>query len=307
MLFLLNGLVGARDTAGGAAGGAGGGGGKELVALCVLPTGLVFWFRLWFSFCAKDVDEVVGFPAKADFGATAGPEKLDAGLELPGCLLVLARSSSAQGAGGGRSPISGGGRKDSTGFGAVGGGAGGLGACGDEYWFGNFGLNGPLFSISDNKSVRESSCLSKLVCFSICLWGLTALIGTVASAEGTGGGGGGGGGEGQLGALPSNRAGGGKSSAGGGKSSTTGGGAGNAGASAADERWHSGGGAGRSSSKGGGGGGGGKSSHIDGGGGGRSPTRPITAVLAGVGEGAEGGVWLLGRGGATEANFFGWL
>lgn len=43
------------------------------------------------------------------------------------------------------------------------------------------------------------------------------------------------------------------------------------------------------------------------GGGGRSPTRPITAVLAGVGDGAEGGVWLLGRGGATEANFFGWL
>lgn len=31
-------------------------------------------------------------------------------------------------------------------------------------------------------------------------------------------------------------------------------------------------------------------SAIDGGGGGRSPTRPITAVLAGVGDGAEGGV-----------------
>lgn len=304
VLFLLNGLVGAGDTAGGAAGGAGGGGGKELVALCVLPTGLVFWFRLWFSFCAKEADEVVGFPPKADFGATAGAEKLGAGLALPGCLLVLALSSSAQGAGGGRSPISGGGRKDSTGFGAVGGGAVGLSTCGDEYWFGNFGLKGPLLSISDNKSVRESSCLSKLVCFSIVRGGLTALLGTVASNEGRGGGGGG---EGQVGALPSNGAGGGKSSAGGGKSSATGGGAGNAGASPVGKRRLSGGGAGRSSSRGGGGGGGGKSSHNEGGGGGRSPTRPITAVLAGVGEGAEGGVSLLGRGGATEANFFGWL
>lgn len=51
-------------------------------------------------------------------------------------------------------------------------------------------------------------------------------------------------------------------------------------------------------------------SQSEGGGGGRSPTRPITAVpivLTGVGDGAEGGVTLLGRGGATEANFFGWL
>lgn len=43
------------------------------------------------------------------------------------------------------------------------------------------------------------------------------------------------------------------------------------------------------------------------GGGGTSPTRPITAVPIGVGDGADGGVRLLGRGGATEANFFGWL
>lgn len=42
VLFLLNGLVGAGDTAGGAVGGAGGGGGKELVALFVLLAGLVF-------------------------------------------------------------------------------------------------------------------------------------------------------------------------------------------------------------------------------------------------------------------------
>lgn len=48
-------------------------------------------------------------------------------------------------------------------------------------------------------------------------------------------------------------------------------------------------------------------SQSEGGGGGRSPTRPITAVPTGVGDGAEGGVRLLGRGGATEANFFGWL
>lgn len=48
-------------------------------------------------------------------------------------------------------------------------------------------------------------------------------------------------------------------------------------------------------------------SQSEGGGGGRSPTRPITPVPTGVGDGADGGVRLLGRGGATEANFFGWL
>lgn len=48
-------------------------------------------------------------------------------------------------------------------------------------------------------------------------------------------------------------------------------------------------------------------SESDEGGGGMSPTRPITAVPTGVGDGAEGGVWLLGLGGATEANFLGWL
>lgn len=48
-------------------------------------------------------------------------------------------------------------------------------------------------------------------------------------------------------------------------------------------------------------------SQSEGGGGGRSPTRPITPVPTGVGDGAEGGVRLLGRGGVTEANFFGWL
>lgn len=32
------------------------------------------------------------------------------------------------------------------------------------------GLKGPLVSISDSRSVRESSCWSKLVCFSISLW-----------------------------------------------------------------------------------------------------------------------------------------
>lgn len=65
-------------------------------------------------------------------------------------------------------------------------------------------------------------------------------------------------------------------------------------------------------------------SHSDGGGGGITPTRPMTAVPTprveetrlGGGEGPAGGVepggghgsdWLLGRGGLTEANFFGWL
>lgn len=55
-------------------------------------------------------------------------------------------------------------------MGAVGGGAEGLGAGAEEYWLGNLGLKGPLVSISDNKSVRESSCLSKLVCFATSLW-----------------------------------------------------------------------------------------------------------------------------------------
>lgn len=179
-----------------------------------------------------------------------------------------------------------------------------MGAGAEEYWLGNFGLKGPLVSISDSKSVRESSCLSKLVCFSISLCGFPAALGILVPETGTGGGGGGGGGEGQVGTQAISSGG-----AGRGRSSATGGGAGKAGAGASEAGgviWHSGGGAGKSSSSGGGGGGG-KSSHIDGGGGGRSPTRPITAVLAGVGDGAEGGVWLLGRGGATEANFFGWL
>lgn len=201
------------------------------------------------------------------------------------CLFVRALSSSAQGAGGGRSPISGEGRKERAGFGAVGGGAVGLGASGDEYWFGNFGLKGPLLSISDNKSVRQSSCLSKLVCFSIGLCRFTTVLGRLAPEGGRGGGGGGGGGEGQVGTQARST-----KRAGGGRSSATGGGAGKAGASTVGVMWNSRGGAGKSSSNGGGGGGGGKSSAIDGGGGGRSPTRPITAVLAGVGDGAEGGV-----------------
>lgn len=54
------------------------------------------------------------------------------------CRFVLALSSSAQGAGGGRSPISGGGRKESVGLGAVGGGAEGLGAGAAEFWLGNW-------------------------------------------------------------------------------------------------------------------------------------------------------------------------
>lgn len=254
----------------------------------MLLTGLGVWAKLWFSFCAKETDEEVGLLPNLGPGL---------GAEFP-CRFVLALSSSAQGAGGGRSPISGGGRKDRAGFGAVGGGATGLSAGGVEYWFGNFGLKGPLVSISDSKSVRESSCLSKLVCFSIGFCGATALIGTV-TPKGRGGGGGGGGGEGQMGAQATGakETGGGKSlatgakGAGGGKSSATGGGAGKAGASPVGVMWKTGGGgAGRSSSTGGGGGGGGKSSQRDGGGGGRSPTRPITAVLAGVGDGAEGGV-----------------
>lgn len=54
---------------------------------------------------------------------------------VPPCLSVVrARSSSAQGAGGGRSCSSGGGRKDREGLGAVGGGAetGGFGVCTED-------------------------------------------------------------------------------------------------------------------------------------------------------------------------------
>lgn len=45
---------------------------------------------------------------------------------------------------------------------------------------------------------------------------------------------------------------------------------------------------------------------MDEGGGGISPTRPTVAVLA-IGEEKVGLDGPLGRGGATEANFFGWL
>lgn len=91
-----------------------------------LFTGVPVWFRFWLIFCASEEDDVVILPP--NFGATAG------GLVKGWALgLVLALSSSAQGAGGGRSPISGGGRKERAGLGAVGGAAGGLGGGADEY------------------------------------------------------------------------------------------------------------------------------------------------------------------------------
>lgn len=97
---------------------------------------LLVWFRFWLIFCASEADDVVDFPPKLDLGATAGAE---VGAEpLLGGLVVLALSSSAQGAGGGRSPISGGGRKESGGLGAV-GGAEGLNVGAAECWLGNCG------------------------------------------------------------------------------------------------------------------------------------------------------------------------
>lgn len=59
---------------GGAAGGAAGGGGKvaEGGEGFGAAIGVVFWFRFWFSFCARDDDDVVGLPPKPDLGATAG-------------------------------------------------------------------------------------------------------------------------------------------------------------------------------------------------------------------------------------------
>lgn len=57
----------------GAAGGAAGGGGKELEAGEGFgATGTAFWFRFWFSFCAREVEEVAVLPPKAALGATAG-------------------------------------------------------------------------------------------------------------------------------------------------------------------------------------------------------------------------------------------
>lgn len=103
--------------AAGAGGAAGGGGGNELVAaggdgFGALFIGVAVWFRFWLIFWASEADDVAVLAP--NFGATAG------GLEkgwAPG--FVLAFSSSAQGAGGGRSPISGGGRKERAGLGAV--------------------------------------------------------------------------------------------------------------------------------------------------------------------------------------------
>lgn len=75
--IVFGGVGGAGGAAGGGAGGAAGGGGKELVAeggggFGATLIGVVFWFRFWFSFCARDADDVVGLPPKPDLGATAG-------------------------------------------------------------------------------------------------------------------------------------------------------------------------------------------------------------------------------------------
>lgn len=61
----------------GGAGGAAGGGGKELLAerregFGATLIGLVVWFRFWFSFCARETDDVAVLPPKPDLGATAG-------------------------------------------------------------------------------------------------------------------------------------------------------------------------------------------------------------------------------------------
>lgn len=128
----------------GGAGGAAGGGGKELVATggdgfgAMLVGGVA-----WLSFCARATDDEAGLAPKPALGATAGGLAngwvVEFGAELVwlACRVVLALSSSAQGAGDGRSPISGGGRKERAGLGAVGGGAEGLGAAGAETWLGN--------------------------------------------------------------------------------------------------------------------------------------------------------------------------
>ena len=166
-------LAGWAGGAGGAGGAAGGTGGKELVAeeagigegFGATPNlagawfrfWFWFWFRLWLSFWAREVAELAVFPPKVALGATrtlangwaaGGAAAPDAVLWLA-WRLVLALSSSAQGAGGGRSPISGGGRKERFGLGAVGGGPNGFGAGAEEYWLGNCGKN------NNNNNNRE--------------------------------------------------------------------------------------------------------------------------------------------------------
>lgn len=146
--WLAAGAVAMLFGGAGGAGGAAGGGGKEQVAmggegLGALLAAVGVWFRFRLIFCAREADDVVVLPPNPDLGATAGALAKDwaaefgAALWLP-CRFVLALSSSAQGAGGGRSPISGGGRKERAGLGAV-GGAETLGA--DEYWLGICGWN----------------------------------------------------------------------------------------------------------------------------------------------------------------------
>lgn len=129
----------------GGAGGAAGGGGRELMATGGEGFGaMLVGGAAWFSFCARATDDEAGLPPKPALGATAGgfangwAAEFGAELLWLACRVVLAFSSSAQGAGGGRSPISGGGRKERAGLGAV-GGAEGLGAAGAETWLGNFG------------------------------------------------------------------------------------------------------------------------------------------------------------------------
>lgn len=140
-LALLIAGVGAGTLAGGGGGpgGAAGGGGKEMwevtLGARLTPRGAA----------GLTLFPVLGLKLEAGwlgvnmlFGAATGPLPSgapDAGAEdvlVPPCLSVVrARSSSAQGAGGGRSCSSGGGKKDSEGLGAV-GGAFGVGT--DDSW-----------------------------------------------------------------------------------------------------------------------------------------------------------------------------
>ncbi len=128
----------------GAGGAAGGGGGKELWAGVLTA---------WLNPLAPPVGaglsvldpkfEFSWLGGKLVFGATAGPLGNDcagAGADVVYWLAgrVRARSSSAQGAGGGRSCSSGGGRKEREGLGAVGGRAAGFVAGADENWLGNW-------------------------------------------------------------------------------------------------------------------------------------------------------------------------
>lgn len=134
--------AGAFAGGGGGPGGAAGGGGNEMwevtLGARLTPRGaaeLMLFPDLGLKLEAGWLGVNVVFGVAAGPLPTGAPDAGAEGALVPPCLnVVRARSSSAQGAGGGRSCSSGGGRKDREGLGAVGGGAGDFGVGTDDSW-----------------------------------------------------------------------------------------------------------------------------------------------------------------------------